>query len=243
MLHVLRLTALASWLPAPARQRQLARARGPRTAHACADTNFDAARRDNSVTIITENQRFRFPKNPILGIAFFAPMTGRLLHFGLAEIERRHDAGGKLYNARTGPAEFDALYNLRHSQVGSPRLRGKDNLRGPRPALPRSRPAGRARRTPAPARKSGARIFGNRFCKSRFSRQGTRRIPDFLVAKNEAAESRKPFAMAREIRWPAAPPRGAKMRPNGRRRIAAGSMRGNPRRHSARLPYICYNIL
>ena len=85
VLHVLQHTALASWLPAPARQRQLARASPratpfaasrPRPAHACAGTNFGATRRGNSVTILTENQRFRFPKTRFWESRFSRPWLG-----------------------------------------------------------------------------------------------------------------------------------------------------------------------
>ena len=60
--------------------------------------------------------------------------------FRQSETERR--AFARRYNCTTLVRSFTKslmLYIIRHSQVGSPRLRGKDNLRGPRPALPRSR--------------------------------------------------------------------------------------------------------
>lgn len=91
--------------------------------------------------------------------------------FRQSETERR--AFARRYNCTTLVRSFTKslmLYIIRHSQVGSPRLRGKDNLRGPRPALPRSRLKSRARRTPAPPRPGGARNFLEKF-------RGRRRRP------------------------------------------------------------------
>lgn len=84
VLHVLQHTALASWLPAPARQRQLARASPratpfaasrPRPAHACAGQEI-------------RGSDFR---KPILQIAFFAPRNTADSRF-----PRREKRGGRI---------------------------------------------------------------------------------------------------------------------------------------------------
>ena len=78
MLRVLQHTALASWLPAPARQRQLARASPraapfaadrPRPAHACAGTNPEPQEAAAALQSARKNWDSGF-RNPILGSGF-----------------------------------------------------------------------------------------------------------------------------------------------------------------------------